>query len=163
VTDDEIIDLYRSGLPMRAVAEQAGRSLSYVATRIRAVGASRDVHTPRTDEAKANISLGKLGTGRGYIVKKTGHIELTGMYEHPLATNKGVVAEAVVVLYAALGDGPHSCHWCGKEGLHWKKKYEGIYVDHLQKPKSNNALENLVVSCFHCNIARENPKYQGHY
>ena len=69
---------------------------------------------------------------------------------HPLAMSQGRIYEHRYVLYEAIGDGPHPCHWCGT-WLDWHK----IDVDHLDDDRMNNRLENLVVSCRPCNRDRE--------
>lgn len=51
---------------------------------------------------------------RGFCYIK-GYKYLTGMQDHPLVTNdRGQITEHRVVLYDAIGPGPHPCHWCGK-------------------------------------------------
>lgn len=73
--------------------------------------------------------------------------------DHPLADSRGYVAEHRFVLYAAIGDGPHDCHWCGKT-LEWTS----IAVDHLNEVRTDNRIENLAASCIGCNAARSTLK-----
>lgn len=84
--------------------------------------------------------------GDGYrVIKAPGH---------PLATAQGKLLEHRAVLYAAIGDGLHPCHWCGKK-LPWRGgAARAINVDHLDDNRLNNALTNLVVSCLDCNTKR---------
>lgn len=72
--------------------------------------------------------------------------------DHPLKTATQLhVYQHRVVLYDAIGDGPHSCHWCSKS-LDWPS----IEVDHLNSKRNDNRLSNLVVSCSGCNGRRGN-------
>jgi hypothetical protein len=73
--------------------------------------------------------------------------------DHPVADKAGKVQEHRMVLYDAIGAGPHACHWCGKPGLEWGGR-AGINVDHLDGDPSNNIRENLVESCQSCNKSR---------
>lgn len=73
---------------------------------------------------------------------------------HPRATAQGKALEHRVVLYDAIGPGPHPCHWCGVT-LPWAGgASHGINVDHLDDDRLNNARENLVPSCLDCNTKR---------
>lgn len=76
--------------------------------------------------------------------------------DHPIRTETQLhVYQHRVVLYDAMGPGPHSCHWCGKS-LDWPS----IEVDHLNTKRNDNRLCNLVVSCSACNAARAGKKAQ---
>jgi hypothetical protein len=68
---------------------------------------------------------------------------------HPLSGKGQMVGEHRMLLYDAIGDGPHPCFWCGIQ-LRWLD----IVVDHLNEIKSDNRMENLVVACNSCNRAR---------
>ena len=83
-----------------------------------------------------------------------GYKYLTGMQDHPLAVGRsGQVSEHRVVLYGAIGPGPHSCHWgCGKI-LEWGG-HTGIQADHIDGVKTNNDPANLVPACISCNRRR---------
>jgi hypothetical protein len=73
---------------------------------------------------------------------------------HPLATAQGKLLEHRAVLFGAIGDGAHPCHWCGVP-LTWRGRADRrINVDHLDENKLNNARENLVPSCLDCNTKR---------
>lgn len=75
---------------------------------------------------------------------------------HPMATTQGKVYEHRMVLYDAIGPGPHPCHWCG-DMVNWIKQVcsKGALVpDHLDGNKANNALTNLVAACNRCNSRR---------
>jgi hypothetical protein len=75
---------------------------------------------------------------------------------HPLTNPAGRLYEHRMVLYDAIGKGPHPCHWCGTS-VDWIKGkcFKGSLVpDHLDGVKSNNAVSNLVPACNHCNTNR---------
>lgn len=77
---------------------------------------------------------------------------------HPLARSSGLVYEHRKVLFDAIGEGPHPCHWCGRE-LRWVRGARGgptgaLVPDHLDGDKANNARANLVPACHPCNASR---------
>lgn len=73
---------------------------------------------------------------------------------HPLARAQGKVPEHRVVLFDAIGDGPHPCVWCAVS-LNWTgTASDRICVDHLDFDRLNNTRTNLVVSCLDCNTKR---------
>lgn len=86
---------------------------------------------------------------------QNGYVILTGV-NHPLARKHGKVLVHRVVLYDAIGPGPHPCHWCAKP-VDWTYGVtpDALFVDHLDDDKTNNVLENLVPSCNYCNRNRE--------
>jgi hypothetical protein len=91
---------------------------------------------------------GRTVTSHGYAtVVRIGHL---------LAGKHGRVYEHRIVLHEAIGDGPHSCHWCGAD-VGWKKgacSRGSLVPDHLDGNKLNNAVSNLVPSCNPCNATR---------
>lgn len=96
----------------------------------------------RTGSARPRVQhRGWHRTGSGYVICHCS--------KHPLANKHGVVAQHRQVLYDAIGDGPHSCVWCGIT-IGWSE----IAVDHLNDIKDDNRVENLAVSCNGCNRAR---------
>ena len=73
---------------------------------------------------------------------------------HPLARRAGAVLEHRAVLFDAIGDGEHPCHWCHVP-LTWKVTgRKRIYVDHLDDNRLNNQRANLVPACLDCNARR---------
>lgn len=76
---------------------------------------------------------------------------------HPLATEGGRVGPHRIVLYDAIGPGPHPCHWCG-ESVAWAVRRAtrrgDLVVDHVDGNRRNNKLANLVPSCHGCNVNR---------
>ena len=113
-------------------------------------------HTPSA-ERNAKIAAARMGVSvhggpaQGFYLMK-GHRYLTGVWDHPLSSKKGVVAEHRMVLYDTIGPGPHPCHWCGKP-LDWGGA-QGIQADHVDEDKLNNDPANIVPSCLHCNLWR---------
>lgn len=88
-----------------------------------------------------------------------GYVRLT-MRGHPLARANGTVPRHRAVLYESLGHPRYSaCHWCGYI-LPWRsdeKSSRGkvvINVDHLNETPGDDRPENLVPSCFWCNVNR---------
>lgn len=115
--------------------EPKGRYCSMHVTRLKRTGTT--YLAPRT---------GRHVTKNGYqVVKRPGH---------PVARKTGWVLEHRAVLYDAIGEGPHPCHWCGK-GLRWHANYrkdaDYLVVDHLDNDPSNNDRDNLAPACTPCN------------
>lgn len=77
--------------------------------------------------------------------------------DHPVSPKSGMVALARIVLYDAIGEGPHPCHWCGND-VEWMPGRGlapgALVVDHLDHDPTNDALENLVPACSVCNAGR---------
>jgi hypothetical protein len=96
---------------------------------------------------------GEIAVGKSF--SKSGYVYLTMQYDHPLATKGAVVPEHRFVLYQEIGDGPHPCFECRKLLL-WNgmRKYDCIYVDHINEKRNDNRVANLRVSCLSCNIHR---------
>lgn len=74
---------------------------------------------------------------------------------HPLLQADGYIYMHRVVLYDAIGSGPHACHWCGRT-VDWQPNASAslLEVDHLDADKMNNDRTNLVPSCGGCNRHR---------
>lgn len=76
--------------------------------------------------------------------------------DHPLARASGRIYVHQVVLYAAIGPGRHTCHWCS-QSVRWeasKGESDQLVVDHLNGLGDDNRIENLVPSCGRCNSLR---------
>lgn len=106
------------------------------------------------------MTRGDVGTaGRERVPAGSGHVNPDGYRVirapgHPVATAQGKALEHRVVLYDAIGIGPHPCHWCGVV-LPWSGGAgRGINVDHLDDNRLNNTRDNLVPSCLDCNTKR---------
>ena len=84
-----------------------------------------------------------------------GYVRVSSV-DHPMANGKGYVYEHRMVLYDAIGQGSHPCHWC-KQPVQWvngRLHKWALVPDHLDGVKSNNDLSNLVPSCNTCNSSR---------
>ncbi len=62
-----------------------------------------------------------------------------------------------MVFIKVYGQGPYTCYWCGKtlyrmRGI--RRHPDKMVVDHLNRVRHDNRIENLVASCNRCNITR---------
>jgi endogenous inhibitor of DNA gyrase (YacG/DUF329 family) len=79
--------------------------------------------------------------------------------DHPLAGERGYIAEHRAVLYEKIGSGEHPCHWCGKN-VRWTRRLKGtghagmLVADHVNSDEHDNRPENLVPACQGCNGTR---------
>jgi hypothetical protein len=75
--------------------------------------------------------------------------------DHPLSMPCGRAYEHRVVLYDAIGPGPHPCHWCQRP-VDWLPKGhpDSLEPDHLNDDGLDNRIENLVPACRSCNGLR---------
>ena len=71
---------------------------------------------------------------------------------HPLSQTDGQVYEHRIALFNKIGTGPSNCHWCQKP-IEWDTEPK-ITADHLDGDKWNNIPDNIVPSCFGCNVSR---------
>lgn len=111
------------------------------------------MHYMRARRHDGDTNAGEGRYGNGYITSD-GYV-LIGRTGHPLARQKGQVLQHRVVLYDAIGPGPHPCHWCGATVV-WTEQVttDALVVDHLDENRANNHLSNLVPSCNPCNANR---------
>jgi hypothetical protein len=76
---------------------------------------------------------------------------------HPIAPPGGIVAFSRLVLFEKIGAGTHPCHWCSMP-VTWMPgaglAKGALLADHLDWDRNNDAPENLVPSCNHCNVTR---------
>jgi 5-methylcytosine-specific restriction endonuclease McrA len=81
--------------------------------------------------------------------------KIKDMPGHPVAGACGKVYVHRLVLFDAIGPGPHRCHWCNRL-VDWSQPSDPdrLEVDHLNALKDDNRLANLVPSCGECNTNR---------
>lgn len=73
---------------------------------------------------------------------------------HPVSQRNGTAYLHRKVLFDAIGEREHACHWCGRP-VEWMGKGDRkLVVDHIDGVKTNNVLTNLVASCHKCNATR---------
>lgn len=80
---------------------------------------------------------------------------------HPLASTDGRIQRNRLTLYEKIGTGSHKCNWCPRI-VQW---YSGVLAgripddylisDHLDRNPRNDVQENLVPSCWRCNLFRD--------
>jgi len=88
-------------------------------------------------------------------VKSGGRYVTTDAPGHPMTPRCGKAYVHRIVLFDAIGYGPHSCHWCDRP-IDWNGRngVDGLFVDHLNNMRNDNRLENLAPSCHACNSSR---------
>lgn len=80
---------------------------------------------------------------------------------HPLAGVSGVIPEHRLLVFDAIGQGPHPCRWCGGEVDWLPGQHTGdgaLVVDHINGDPKDNRIENLAASCHTCNSARRHDR-----
>jgi len=100
-------------------------------------------------------SIDKVAHASRITVSKGRRYKSLTLPDHPLAGVSGKVYEHRVVLYAVIGPGPHTCHWCNRT-IDWLPKSDPDHLqpDHLNGYGDDNRPENLVPSCRNCNFTR---------
>lgn len=100
-------------------------------------------------------STSMVATSSGVSVSNGRKYKTQYAPRHPLAGKHGNVYVHRMVLFDAIGYGPHACHWCGTE-VDWKPKGTPgeLQPDHLNNQGDDNRLENLAPSCRACNAGR---------
>lgn len=111
------------------------------------------MHYMRARRHDGDVTAGEGRYGNGYT-RSDGYVE-TRRTGHPLARANGHVLMHRVVLFDAIGPGPHPCHWCFAP-VDWRHGVvaDALIVDHVDRNRSNNDRANLVPSCNQCNTAR---------
>lgn len=98
-----------------------------------------------TTEYVGGAKPGNLRHSGGYLLKPAvGHPRALGGYR---------AYQHRVVFTDKHGEGPFSCHWC-----HIPVTWDDMHVDHVDSDPTNNAIDNLVASCAHCNQRRGHEK-----
>lgn len=150
----------RNGAPGESVVKSNGRAVTYCAVdgcdRIVKAQSLCSTHYMRY-QAHGDPTVNLNPPNPDGYVRNNGYIVRTNR-GHPVADSGGKVYIHREVLYDAIGEGPHQCHWgCGTE-LHWRVN---LTVDHLDSNKQNNEITNLVPSCQTCNSIREGVYKRG--
>jgi hypothetical protein len=98
------------------------------------------------DPLKTSAAI-RTGHGRRYRL-------VTPPVGHPIAMPCGRAWEHRMVLFDALGEGPHRCRWCPAAVSFSGEHGARLEVDHLDGFGDHNDLVNLVPSCGNCNKGR---------
>lgn len=117
--------------------------------------------TPRRSPNRPNRFCSRdcyNAAGRGPTKSVTKGRRMRSAPGHPVAPTSGIATVSRLVLYDKIGPGPHPCHWCGAE-VAWivgggPATPGYLLADHLDWDDQNDAPENLVPSCNHCNAHR---------
>lgn len=114
-----------------------------------------EMHADRLDD---HGDVGEPGrrrkvAGAGYV-RADGYIEVRIPEDHQLSRGGRTLLHRIV-LWEAIGPGPHTCRWCDRVVL-WTYGLpeDALVVDHVDRDTTNNARSNLVPSCSPCNIGR---------
>lgn len=89
---------------------------------------------------------------RPFTIHSEGYRLVRGQYEHR------------AVLMAKVGPDPQPCHWCGVTvfwGQNTKEHPDTALTADVDGDKQNNDSDNLVPSCFRCNLFRGGRDDQG--
>lgn len=100
-------------------------------------------------------STDKVAHRAGISVSSGRHYKTKYVVGHPVAAADGKAYVHRVVLYDAIGAGPHPCYWCATP-VDWLPRGEPncLQVDHLNGHTDDNRVENLAPSCGRCNAMR---------
>lgn len=100
-------------------------------------------------------SVSMVATESGVSVSHGRRYKTVYRPRHPLASKYGNVYVHRMVLFDAIGYGPHPCHWC-QRSINWTAKGDPneLQPDHLNGYGDDNRLENLVPPCRTCNSGR---------
>src|SRR6266478_8394519 len=77
---------------------------------------------------------------------------------HPLANSRGNVIVHRRLLYERIGPGDHPCRHCGRT-VRWSSrmpKIDALCVDHVNENWRDGSADNLIPSCWRCNMLRSN-------
>jgi hypothetical protein len=100
-------------------------------------------------------STATVATASGVSVSPGRKYKTKYVPTHPLASKHGIVYVHRMVLFNAIGYGPHACHYC-QANIDWTRRGEPneLQPDHVNNQGDDNRIENLVPCCRSCNTAR---------
>lgn len=116
---------------------------------------SDEVRSGGDEEIGAEPLYRPLGHSKGYpFTEIASHplIDLLGI--RPMDTGLARLPIHRLVLFDAIGAGPHECFWCGHV-VHWGAAgCDALIVDHVNWKRTDSRPSNLVPSCTRCNVTR---------
>ena len=111
-------------------------------------GATQDICPMHYHRFYRNGTYDTVICRKPILYHSAGYIQIDAK-DHPLSDSSGYVYEHRKVFYEHNGEGPFNCYICQKEVV-WK----GMHIDHYDKVKTNNNIENLNACCSGCNSGR---------
>jgi hypothetical protein len=123
-------------------------------------GCDKDARSPNSGMCEMHYGrLRRNGTLDAAVKEVTPKLRAHGYLTiaaqgHPVSDSNGQAYVHRKVLFDAIGEGVHQCHWCKSE-IEWLVKCNRkLVVDHLDGKKDNNDRANLVPACNKCNANR---------
>jgi len=95
--------------------------------------------------------LTRAGKRKPFLITPNGYKKIFKP-THTLTDKDGYIFEHRYQLYLVVGDTPTNCEFCGKV---WNWNGKSDHVDHINKDKLDNRIENLRPLCNGCNVNRK--------